>query len=76
MFILAPTAAALTILGLYYRKQHKYEEEEMELRRNELLLFTLDSEQSVLKIEHTLKEELQHFAEETGAKKNNKKLNK
>ncbi|MGV9198075.1 MAG: CARDB domain-containing protein, partial [Promethearchaeia archaeon] len=63
MFILLPAAGALALLGLYYRQQNKYKEEKMELRRNELLLFTLDSEESVLKVEHTLKEELEKMAE-------------
>ncbi|MFO8018690.1 MAG: CARDB domain-containing protein [Promethearchaeia archaeon] len=66
LFILLPAAGALAILGLYYRQQNKYKKEKMELRRNELLLFTLDSEESVLKVEHTLKEELKGMAEDSG----------
>ena len=70
MFILLPTAGALVILGWYYRKQHKYQQEDMELRRNELQLFTLDSKASVLKIERTLKEALQEMEEESEPRQN------
>lgn len=58
MFIGIPCAIAGLIIGTYYRNTHKYKGEKLELKRREKELFSLTSSESILKIEHTLRERI------------------
>jgi uncharacterized repeat protein (TIGR01451 family) len=58
MFIGIPCFIALVILGSYFWKSRKYRLEKFELKRSELEIFKLTSTESILKIEHTLRERI------------------
>ena len=58
MFIGIPCAIAGIIIGAYYWNTHKYKWEKFELKRSERELFSLTSKESILKIEHTLRERI------------------
>ncbi len=58
LFIGIPCAIAGIIIGAYYRNTHKYKLEKLELKRSERELFSLTSSESVLKIEHTLRDKI------------------
>lgn len=58
LFLIVPCIIGLSVLGAYYWNKNKYNAEKYELQRSELLLFGLSSKDSLLRIEHTLKERL------------------
>ncbi|MFX1339195.1 MAG: BatD family protein [Promethearchaeota archaeon] len=65
LFIGIPCAIAGIIIGAYYRKIYKYKSEKFELKRSEKDLFSLTSSESILKIEHTLRERIRILESES-----------
>jgi len=64
LFIGIPCAIAGIIIGAYYRNTRKYKLEKLELKRSEKELFSLTSSESILKIEHTLRERIRIISNE------------
>ncbi len=64
MAVLIPTIIALIVLGAYYRQTSKYKADKYELQRLELGLFDLSSRDSILRVEHTLRDRIGILAQE------------
>ncbi|MHA1688689.1 MAG: hypothetical protein ACTSUN_05035 [Promethearchaeota archaeon] len=63
LYILLPSFIAMGILAFYFRHSLKYAMEKYEIKRAEETLFKLSSHDTILKIEHTLKERLDFLKE-------------
>jgi len=57
-YVIIPSIIVLAIFGIYIWQINKYKLKRYEFRRREMELFQLSSRDSILKIEHTLRERL------------------
>jgi len=60
--IIIPTLIAIAILSIYIWQKRKYKETKYELQRAESIMLELSSRDTILKIEHTLRERLNIIA--------------
>jgi len=64
LFVLGPVIAALTTLTIFTWRTKKYKTKKYELQRNELTLFKVSHSESVLKVENTLRDQLNSLSNE------------
>ncbi len=64
LFVLGPALAAFTTLTIFIWKTKKYKASKYELQRNELMLFKVSRNDSVLKVENTLRDRLNSLSKE------------
>ncbi|MHA1436278.1 MAG: hypothetical protein ACTSPD_01755 [Promethearchaeota archaeon] len=64
LIVIIPCIIAIAILFIFIWQINKYKENKYELQRSELMVFDLTSRESILKIEHTLRERLNLLAKQ------------
>lgn len=65
LLLIIPCIIALFIISIYHWQVNKYKAEKYELQRNEMIIFGLSSRDSVIKIEHTLRDRLNIISKKT-----------
>ncbi|MFX1311656.1 MAG: hypothetical protein ACFFHD_03450 [Promethearchaeota archaeon] len=69
LYIIFPSFGVLFILGLYFWEINKYKIKKDEFERTEMHFFDMNSRESILKREHTLKERLKNISKELNDEK-------
>ena len=72
LFVLGPALAAFTTLTIFIWKTKKYKASKYEVQRNELMLFKVSHSESVLKVENTLRDQLNSLSKEKSYSKDSK----
>ena len=72
LFVLGPALVALTTLTIFIWKTKKYKASKYEVQRNELMLFKVSHSESVLKVESTLRDQLNSLSKEKSYSKDSK----
>jgi uncharacterized repeat protein (TIGR01451 family) len=65
LYVIIPGVAVISILIIYFQQYKKYKQKKDELHRTEMHIFDISSRDSILKIEHTLRERLKILSKES-----------